>query len=107
VSFRAPPFQLDIIISGVKAALDHIHSFGLVHDDINPWNIMVDNAGNPIIIDFDSCVAVGARSRGGWSKSPKVAAFENDTYSFELVTKFVQGEYDGMNFNFDSDENLE
>lgn len=103
---RAPPFQPDVIISGIKAALDHIHSFGLVHDDINPWNIMVDDAGNPIVIDFDSCVAVGAPSRGGtpgWSKSPKVAAFENDTYSFDLVAKFVRGEYDGMDFDFDFD----
>ena len=52
---------------------------------------MVDDAGNPIIIDFNSCVAVGAPSHGGspgWSKDPKVGAFENDTYSFELVVKF-------------------
>ncbi|PPQ84084.1 hypothetical protein CVT25_003604 [Psilocybe cyanescens] len=107
---RTPPFQPDVIISGIRAALDHIHSFGLVHDDVNPRNIMVDNAGNPIIIDFDSCVPVGAPSRGGtpgWTKSPKFAAFENDTYSFELVRKFVQGEYDGMDFDFDFDENLD
>ena len=71
---------------------------------------MADDAGNPIIIDFDSCVAVGAPSRGGtpgWSKSPKVAAFENDTYSFELVAKFVQGEYDGMDFDLDFDDNID
>ncbi|KAF8149171.1 kinase-like domain-containing protein [Crassisporium funariophilum] len=105
---QAPPFQPDVIISGIKAALEHIHSFGLVHDDINPRNIMVDIAGNPIVIDFDSCVAVGAPSRGGtpgWSKSPKVAAFENDNYGSELVAKFVQGEYDGQDyFDFDFDE---
>ncbi|KIM49241.1 hypothetical protein M413DRAFT_21497 [Hebeloma cylindrosporum] len=106
----APPLQPDVIISGIKAALDHIHSFGLVHDDIHPDNIMVDDAGNPIIIDFDSCVAVGAPSRGGslgWSKDPKVAAFENYTYSFELVVKFVPGEYDGMDFDSDFDEDLD
>ncbi|KIM43966.1 hypothetical protein M413DRAFT_25469 [Hebeloma cylindrosporum] len=84
----APPFKPAVIISGIKAALDHIHSFGLVHDDINPSNIMVDDAGNPIVIDFDR----------------RLAAFENDTYGFELVAKFVRGEYDGMDIDIDFDE---
>lgn len=63
---------------------------------------MIDKAGNPIIIDFDSCVAVGAESRGGtpgWSQNPKVAAFENDIHGLELVARFIRGEYDGQDFD--------
>jgi hypothetical protein len=33
-------------------ALGAIHAAGLVHGDIKPANILVDRAGNPVIIDF-------------------------------------------------------
>ncbi|KAF8991076.1 kinase-like domain-containing protein [Cyathus striatus] len=56
------PFIPDKIISGVRQGIDHIHSLELVHDDINPRNIMVDEDGEPIIIDFNSCVRPGEES---------------------------------------------
>lgn len=45
------------IIEGIKKGLDHIHARGLVHNDITPSNIMLDEQGTPIIIDFGSCRA--------------------------------------------------
>lgn len=110
VFYRTPPFQPDIIISGVTAGIDHLHSLGLVHNDINPMNIMVDKVGNAIITDFDSCVPVGApcdAGTPGWSqlRTPnKVASFENDVYGLDLVSKFVRGEYDGTEYDFSDEE---
>jgi serine/threonine protein kinase len=42
-------------IEGILAAIKHLHSSGLVHNDINPANIMLDNDGTFVLIDFDSC----------------------------------------------------
>lgn len=82
--------------SDSKAGLNWLHSLGLVHDDINPKNIMLDDDGHAIIIDFDSCASSGTKSRGGtpgWSTSPEVA---NDEHGFNLV--FIWGQYDGQDF---------
>ncbi|GFF60998.1 kinase-like protein [Aspergillus udagawae] len=51
--------SLDGIFQGIK----HLHSLGLVHNDINPTNIMFDEYGTPILIDFDSCRKVGESLR--------------------------------------------
>ena len=51
--------QIQGWLSGVKQGIDHIHSSGLVHNDINPRNIMLaegddDTPFPPILIDFGS-----------------------------------------------------
>ncbi|KAK6814583.1 hypothetical protein RU639_009524 [Aspergillus parasiticus] len=42
-------------LEGILAAIKHLHSLGLVHNDINSANIMLDEDGTLILIDFDSC----------------------------------------------------
>jgi len=67
---RLPHFDTYLILAGIKAGLDWLHGLRLFHDDINPSNIMLDNGGHGVIIDFDSCASIGAESRGGapgWS----------------------------------------
>ena len=54
-----------------------------------------------VMIDFDSCDCLGAKSRvgiPGWSTHPKKAEVSNDGHSFNLVARFIQGEYDGQGF---------
>jgi len=46
------------LYKGVESAVDHIHSMGLAHHDINPDNIMFRNK-TPILIDFGSCQPFG------------------------------------------------
>jgi serine/threonine protein kinase len=59
--------QLDkeAFLAGVESAVDYIHSLGLAHNDINPFNIMVreadDASCSPVLIDFDSCGPFGCR----------------------------------------------
>ena len=45
------------ILEGVESRIRHLHSLGLVHNDINPSNIMDGDV--PVIIDLDSCRRVG------------------------------------------------
>jgi len=89
---RLPPVDEEHIVSDIKARLDFLHCIGLVHNDINPYNIMLDDGGRAVIIDFDSCVPFGSKSHGGtpgWSTFPTVAKIENDECGLDLVAKFL------------------
>ncbi|KAJ8131252.1 hypothetical protein O1611_g2377 [Lasiodiplodia mahajangana] len=52
------PFSKDSCLQGIEAGVNHMHSLGLVHNDLNLSNIMVDG-DNAVIIDFDSCKREG------------------------------------------------
>lgn len=50
----------------IEAAVTHLHSLGLAHNDISPSNIMFDNIGQAILIDFDSCAPLcSSLTKGG------------------------------------------
>jgi hypothetical protein len=56
---------------------------------------MLDDEGNAVIIDFDSCTKAGDRLRKGgtmgWSKdpAPDIATVDNDIYSMQLIAKHL------------------
>lgn len=58
-------------MEALESAIDHLHSLGWAHNDLNPGNVLVDKSGMPVLIDFDSCHEIGQKlltSRGteGW-----------------------------------------
>lgn len=84
----------DRILAGIRSGLDHLHSLGWAHNDINPANILIDDAGEPKLIDFGSCQPFGAHlmSSGtkGWCKETFFhSAKENDEYSFEVFKPWL------------------
>lgn len=83
--------QLDGILSGNQ----HLHSLGLVHNDITPANIMLGEDGTWVIIDFDSCRHMGEvlrdtgtkRTYGWHGPEMTISSKKNDLDAlFELRT---------------------
>lgn len=50
----------------IEAAATHLHSLGLAHNDISPSNIVFDDTGQAVLIDFDCCAPLGSDlTKGG------------------------------------------
>ncbi|PKK45265.1 hypothetical protein CI102_9923 [Trichoderma harzianum] len=83
-------FNKSHCLSGIKAGVRHLHELGLVHNDLNPSNIMMDG-DDAVIIDFDSCKREGEELglKGGtleWALDNQVyAGRENDIYSLSKI----------------------
>lgn len=54
----------DDFLKGIEQGILHLHNLGLIHNDINPANILFDSDDTPVIIDFDSCRSVGQSLQG-------------------------------------------
>ena len=99
----------DEIKSGLASLHDgirHLHSLGLVHNDVNPSNIMLDEEGRLVLIDFDSCRHVGesiletATKRTPQWHDPAVedSTEENDFAAFEELKTWLTGSAESFRF---------
>jgi serine/threonine protein kinase len=86
------------VLYEIAAGIEHLHSLGLIHNDINPSNIMLDEDNNAIIIDFDSCKREGEKLgiKGGtfmWCEEGVDTSLKaNDIYGFKEIEKLLRGE---------------
>jgi serine/threonine protein kinase len=58
-------------IEALESVIHHLHSLGWAHNDLNPGNIPVNEAGMPVLIDFISSHLIGKkltnrRGTKGW-----------------------------------------
>lgn len=83
----------ELVLQGIKRGIAHLHKLGLIHNDINPRNIMMTSDDNPVIIDFDSCRETGSilgikGGTEGWSRDTvDIAEPENDLYGLKRVAE--------------------
>ncbi|KAL1631685.1 hypothetical protein SLS56_004359 [Neofusicoccum ribis] len=84
----------------IEAGVQHLHNLDLVHCDINPYNVMMDDGDTPVIIDFDSCRRKGDKlgmkaGTMGWTNEDfELARPENDFYGIEKIREFIDsGKY--------------
>ncbi|KLU90587.1 hypothetical protein MAPG_10439 [Magnaporthiopsis poae ATCC 64411] len=94
----ASAFDKHACFRGIEAGFKHMHALGLVHNDLNPSNIMFDGR-EPIIIDFDSCKTEGEPlgHKGGtfgWTTDDgdPCSRKENDVYALEKLRGILLGE---------------
>ncbi|KZF19230.1 serine/threonine kinase [Xylona heveae TC161] len=91
----ASTLDIEKCINGIENGIQHLHGLGLVHNDINPSNIMIDG-DIPVIIDFDSCKSEGAPlgvkgGTTGWSsRDTKFAECENDIDALSKIRNFLK-----------------
>ncbi|KAK7990364.1 hypothetical protein PG990_014644 [Apiospora arundinis] len=89
------PLDSHRCLQGIREGVKHLHQQGLIHDDLNPANIIVDEDDNPIIIDFDSCKREGEKlglkaGTEGWTlDASQTAAPENDLYALERIEEYL------------------
>ncbi|KAI9699357.1 MAG: hypothetical protein M1836_002968 [Candelina mexicana] len=77
---------------GIEKSIEHMHSLGFIHNDINPANIMMNAHDVPVLIDFDACTREGDRvGKGGttgWidrSFDYDAANPQNDLYGLKKI----------------------
>ncbi|MFP5480763.1 MAG: serine/threonine-protein kinase [Alphaproteobacteria bacterium] len=46
------PAQIVVLLKKMLSAVEFIHQAGILHRDISPDNILIDQNGNPVLIDF-------------------------------------------------------
>ncbi|KAG1777041.1 kinase-like domain-containing protein [Suillus placidus] len=97
------------LVMGIAEGLGHLHSENVVHGDLHPGNVLIDDLGRPRLIDFGLATVVGDPDLQ-WSPStvcynfnpqwrapevigingdPELPAFKSDIYSFGGVMLFV------------------
>lgn len=63
--FKYSPGSLndkDGTLGKITAGIQHLHGLGIIHNDINPSNILLGPDDNPVIIDYNSCTPVSLSS---------------------------------------------
>ena len=90
-------------VEGIARGLKHLHGLGIVHNDINPCNIMF-RGDTPVIIDFDSARPLGhdlllvKRTHGWHDEKAKVALPMNDMAALLEIQLWLLGEVDQFQF---------
>ncbi|PBK87193.1 hypothetical protein ARMGADRAFT_1123117 [Armillaria gallica] len=88
--------DIEFTLEQIEKAIWHIHGLGLVHNNTDPSNILLDaDNATPIIIDFDSCCKKGLSIdfNGGtfpWSNNMRIAEFENDDFGLDKVREWMK-----------------
>lgn len=89
--------EVNRYLRGIKEGISHIHSLGLVHNDINPSNVMLTSEDVPMIIDFDSCLPEGAPLESGkvkrtyewYDENVQVSTASNDFDAFLELERWM------------------
>lgn len=80
-----PPEEVGRIIREVCLALDYAHDRGVIHRDVKPSNIMLDEQGNAILADFGLALLTEVGTRGEILGSPQHIAPEQAISSASVV----------------------
>jgi len=84
-------------LPGIEAGIRHLHSLGLVHNDVNPANVMITEEDTPVIVDFDSSSPPGTsldktkRTHGWFCRDVCVSQERNDLDALAELRVWLAG----------------
>ena len=84
--------DIEGLMKGVGAGVRHLHALGLVHNDISPYNVCVTDSGRPVLVDFDSCAALGHKVIKGVVRSDVLDGLsckENDLRALDALEDWL------------------
>ena len=88
------PIDVQHFLKGIQNGISHLHKLGLIHNDINPTNNMLEPNDKPDIIDFDACTVEGGKLiKGGtpfWNlEFTEVASRKNDLSGLSKMEEWL------------------
>jgi serine/threonine protein kinase len=92
------------IIEGIKKGIDHLDALGLVHNDLSPSNVMLDERDRAIVIDFGSCRRTGESLKGvgrtyeWYDDEVQTASPSNDLDALAEMRAWMFGQEDEFKF---------
>ncbi|KAG6098588.1 hypothetical protein E4U30_007787 [Claviceps sp. LM220 group G6] len=94
------PLNKDLFLEGIERGIRHLHSLGVIHNDIKSQNIMLDELDRPVIIDFDSWGRQEQelemkKGTPEWSingSKYEYALCENDMFALSKLREFISRE---------------
>nr|POE54163.1 hypothetical protein CFP56_63466 [Quercus suber] len=92
---RAQYFDVDNFMHKLTSAIDHLHSLGLAHNDLTPMIVMLEDANDPVLIDYGSCQPFGgtlitAGTRGWIDEEFDLSAQKNDQSALTRLRKWLE-----------------
>ncbi|CZT23739.1 uncharacterized protein RCC_09453 [Ramularia collo-cygni] len=95
--------DLDRFERQFRDAIDHIHSLGLAHNDLNPSNIALDSQDDPVIIDWGSCKKFGelllSAGTPGWIEEDfDVSRKEHDVFALDKIMAWMRAEKEKLSY---------
>ena len=84
-------------LPGIEAGIRQLHALGLIHNDLNPSNVMITEDDTPVIIDFDSSSAPGTpldkakRTYGWFDPDVRVSQESNDLDALAELRVWLAG----------------
>lgn len=92
--FDQPPIDRQAYLDGIQAGVEHLHSLGFAHNDLSPYNIMIDEQDRPVIIDMGSAKKFGEElSQMGtpdWNDGfLEVSSKENDEIGLRKIREWI------------------
>ena len=88
-------FNIEVCMSGITAAVHHLHSLGLGHNDLKPENVLVNELDRAIITDLGSCQPFGkpliTAGTPGWIEEEyTVSAQRNDEVALGKIRTWLE-----------------
>lgn len=81
-------------IDDLESAVSYVHSLGLAHNDICPYNVMIGANESPVLIDFGSCAPygepLGSCGSPGWYKEVFFTSEkDHDDFSMDKMREWI------------------